>query len=254
MRGGLIVEAIDVGGAIVRIMLLVDDALRAQSLLGALSCNGHMCCEYSDRSVLLKKIRGQIFDLVILDLARYDEICENLTWLRRNFPAIRIPILCICDACSEPEIAHVLECGADDFVLASASDCLILARVNAISRRLLKAVVAGDRMVFGEIDFDLCNKKIFVRGKGVEVTHKEFELALLFFENISKPLSRNYLIDLVWGGATYVQSRTMDTHISKVRRKLGLRPQYGYRLISLYAFGYMLERVGGCESSVSVSS
>eukprot|EP01030_Chromulinospumella_sphaerica_P012013 gene12013-11807_t len=78
--------------------------------------------------------------------------------------------------------------------------------------------------------------------KRVVMTQKEFDLALLLFRNLGKPLSRSHIQETVWGRDTDLPSRTMDTHISRVRSKLALRPEQGFRLTPVYGFGYKLEQ------------
>jgi len=79
----------------------------------------------------------------------------------------------------------------------------------------------------------------------LDVTHKEFALALLFFRNMGRPLSRAYIHEAVWQRDTALPSRTMDTHVSRVRNKLQLKPEHGYRLVPVYSYGYRLEKLGG---------
>ncbi|MCA3848196.1 MAG: winged helix-turn-helix transcriptional regulator, partial [Burkholderia sp.] len=95
--------------------------------------------------------------------------------------------------------------------------------------------------------FDVNLKQAYVGDKAVSLTQKEFELALLLFQHLDRPLSRAHILDLVWKQATDIPSRTMDTHISMLRTKLGLRPENGYRLAPIYGYGYRLERVGQGE-------
>jgi DNA-binding response OmpR family regulator len=81
-------------------------------------------------------------------------------------------------------------------------------------------------------------------GEQIDVTHKEFNLALLFFRNLGRPLSRAYIHESIWVRETAVPSRTMDTHVSRVRNKLRLRPENGFRLVPVYSYGYRLEKLG----------
>src|SRR5262249_61521710 len=80
-------------------------------------------------------------------------------------------------------------------------------------------------------------------GQPIELTQKEFEVAALLFRNIGRLLSRAYLLDSVWGISAEVSTRTVDTHVSQLRNKLGLRPEEGWRLSAVYQHGYRLERV-----------
>ncbi|WP_443115700.1 winged helix-turn-helix domain-containing protein [Herbaspirillum seropedicae] len=75
------------------------------------------------------------------------------------------------------------------------------------------------------------------------LTRKEAELALLFLQNLGRPLSRAFLQEKVWGAEPELPTRTIDTHVSRVRTKLGLQPGHGYRLATVYGYGYQLERL-----------
>jgi len=77
--------------------------------------------------------------------------------------------------------------------------------------------------------------------KVVRLTAKEFELALLFFENLQRPLSRGYILEKIWNNAVDLSTRTLDMHVSKVRTKLDLRPENGHRLQTIFGYGYRLD-------------
>ena len=79
-------------------------------------------------------------------------------------------------------------------------------------------------------------------GQVIEMTQKEFEMAVLLFRNVGRLLSRAYLLDTVWGISADVTTRTVDTHASQLRSKLGLYPEEGWRLSAVYQHGYRLER------------
>jgi DNA-binding response OmpR family regulator len=85
--------------------------------------------------------------------------------------------------------------------------------------------------------------RLMLDGQSIEVTHKEFALALLLFRHLGRPLSRAYIMEAVWSDDAGLSSRTLDTHISRVRSKLRLRPEQGFRLAPVYSYGYQLEQL-----------
>jgi DNA-binding response OmpR family regulator len=96
---------------------------------------------------------------------------------------------------------------------------------------------------FGNYVFESRSGRLTMAGTHIQVTQKEFELALLFFRNLGRPLSRAYILEAVWASEVEIPSRTMDTHVSRVRSKLQLRPENGFRLAPVYSYGYRLEQI-----------
>jgi DNA-binding response OmpR family regulator len=91
-------------------------------------------------------------------------------------------------------------------------------------------------------------------GTPVDLKHREYELAYLLFSRIGELLSRKYLQESVWGGQADVVSRTLDTHVSRLRVKLDLRPENGFRLSSVYSLGYRLESLSGQQVQIHPST
>jgi DNA-binding response OmpR family regulator len=128
-------------------------------------------------------------------------------------------------------------------VVKPVSAGVLLARVGSLLRRAYQINTSAVKEIFEEYEFDLGARHVVVRGTAVAVTQKEFDLALLLFQHLSRPLSRAHILDVIWKRATDIPSRTMDTHVSVLRTKLGLRPENGYRLTPIYGYGYRLERI-----------
>jgi len=96
-------------------------------------------------------------------------------------------------------------------------------------------------LIYGKYCFDLRATALTIDGELVEMTQKEFDLALLLFTNLGKALPRHEIFETVWGRELGFKSRTLDTHIARIRRRLGLTPENGFRLNSIYSFGYRLD-------------
>jgi DNA-binding response OmpR family regulator len=96
----------------------------------------------------------------------------------------------------------------------------------------------------GHYVIEIRSARVSLSGHFIELTRKEFELALLLFRHVGQPLSRTTILDAVWSRESDIPSRTLDTHISRVRNKLQLRPENGFRLAPVYSFGYCLEQTG----------
>ena len=221
-----------------RIAVLVETRAQADYVCRTLSAAGHTCHVFEDGLTLIRQLRNQPFDLLVLD--RYapglagDEV---LRWVRQNLTE-RLPVLFMTKAADAP----VQDADADDYLVKPVSAALLLARVGMLLRGVYEEPLV-EKEVFGEYEFEAAAKRVHVRGSAVTLTHKEFELALLLFKHLSRPLSRSHILDAIWKQAAGIPSRTMDTHVSMLRSKLGLRPENGYRLMPIYGYGYRLERI-----------
>jgi DNA-binding response OmpR family regulator len=141
------------------------------------------------------------------------------------------------------DIVHGLDIGADDYVTKPVNSAVLKSRVEALLRRSYGHATAPKIEAFGDHVFDPMGMSVTVRGTEVELTAKEFGLALLLFRNLNRPLSRAHIMETVWGRNPEIPSRTLDAHVSQIRGRLGLRPENGLRLASVYSFGYRLEQI-----------
>jgi DNA-binding response OmpR family regulator len=118
----------------------------------------------------------------------------------------------------------------------------MLARVGALLRRAYPRK-EETHLSFPPYEFDTQLGAVRINGVAVELTPKEFELATLFFRNIDRLISRLHLQEAVWGRDVELASRSVDTHVSNVRKKLGLRGEHGYRVAAIYNYGYRLKPI-----------
>jgi len=141
-----------------------------------------------------------------------------------------------------------LAAGADDYIIKPVRRGELVTRVQALLRQAYPAYQASEQIRFGSYVFAVRMAKLTVAGKAVELTQKEFDLALLFFRHLGHPLSRATILEAIWPQDDQMASRTLDTHVSRVRSKLGLKPEQGFRLATVYSYGYRLDKtadIGG---------
>jgi DNA-binding response OmpR family regulator len=225
-----------------RIGILEDDPEQCALVHEALSSVGHVCHNFTTGRAIVDALQRQTFDLLALDWEVPEMSGEQvLQWTRQNL-AGHIPVLFMTVRCREGDVVAILNAGADDFVTKPLCAGVLRARVNALLRRAYGFDASVSRTIFGEFEFDLSSRQILHNGIAVPVTQRAFSLALLLFENMGRTLSRAHIRDVVWQQMVDIPSRTMDTHVSWLRSKLGLRPENGYRLAPIYGYGYRLEQ------------
>jgi DNA-binding response OmpR family regulator len=227
-----------------RIAILEDDPALADQMSHALQGAGHGTQLFRTGAALVAALRRDTFDMLVLDWNLPDMSgVDVLGWARDHLESVP-PILFVTSRGDEADIVRALNLGADDYVVKPIKVAELQARVGALLRRSFPAQ-AADYQQFDDIRFDIARQTVLVGGEEVVVTNKEFSLALLLFQNLDRPLSRAYLLDKIWGVSPDLQTRTLDAHVSRIRSKLMLRPEAGYRLAPVYSYGYRLEKFAG---------
>jgi DNA-binding response OmpR family regulator len=171
----------------------------------------------------LKEIQRELPALILLDLnlplMSGFEICRRL---RREEETARVPILILTARTDESDRVLGLQLGADDYVVKPFSMRELVARVHAVLRRTEGEVSASKVFDDGGLFIDYDNFVVQVNGREVRLTRKEFALLRLLSEARGRVLTRDYLLDRVWGLDYYGESRTLDVHIRRIRKKLEL--------------------------------
>ena len=223
-----------------RIGVVDDDETSIAFIAQVLAAGGHSCVPFTRSSDVLPALRDDTFDLLILDwnMPELSGI-EIVSWARANITPSP-PIIMLTSRSDKEDIAAALNAGADDFIVKPESAIVISARVEALLRRS-QVVPQRTEQQFGPYRFDLRNERVSLNDVDVMLTGKEFALALLFFTSLHKPLSRRYIMARVWKSMADLSTRTLDMHVSRIRAKLKLCADNGYRLETVFGYGYRLE-------------
>ena len=227
-----------------RIAVLDNDRSQADLICQVLTSAGHTCHTYDSGKEMLANLRKDSFDMLILDWQVADLGGAEVLRRAKEKMSATTPMMFITNSSAEDDIVSGVSAGADDYMIKPLRRGELVARVQALLRRAYPSQNGAEQLQFGPYIFETRPGRLLMDGTVIDVTHKEFYLALLFFRNIGRPLSRAYIHEAVWIRETAVPSRTMDTHVSRVRNKLQLRPENGFRLVPVYSYGYRLEKLG----------
>jgi two-component system, OmpR family, response regulator RegX3 len=225
------------------IAILEDDADVGGVTKQWLEAAGHQGTLFASSTKLLGDPHLCDFELFILDWVLPDITGLEVLKLLKAQPQIVAPVIFATIRDAEIDVVRALDAGADDFLIKPIRRHELLARIKAVTRRLNRAPIGVDEEVFGSYRFVPSGRQVYAGQQSVDLTAKEFELAMFLFKNSGKLLSRDLLSNTVWGRPVSELSRTIDTHISRIRKKLDLSPENGFRLQPIYNTGYRLERV-----------
>ena len=221
-------------------VLVVDDEPEAVELVEFnLKGAGYEVSTASDGAEALNKARRIQPNLVILDVMMPEidgmEVCKLL---RRDPATSGIPIIMLTAKASEVDRVLGLELGADDYVVKPFSPRELVLRVKKLLDRGKPAESAKEKMVFGDLVIDMPRHAVFWKGKQIELTATEFKLLVTLAQRKGRVQSRDTLLRDVWGYESMIDTRTVDTHMRRLREKLGMAAKYldtlrgvGYRFV-----------------------
>ena len=222
-----------------RILIIEDERDLAELLAFSLNQAGYATTIASDGADGLTKALTELPDLVVLDLMLPGllgtEVCRRL---RQEPTTARVPVLMLTARGEEIDRVVGFEVGADDYVVKPFSVREVVLRVKALLRRSGDALVEVNSLRFGSLTIDTERHRVAVDGHEVELTTLEYKLLLTLAERHGRVQSREGLLQDVWGYHYAGDTRTVDTHITRLRTKLG---RASAMIRTLRGFGYKLE-------------
>jgi phosphate regulon transcriptional regulator PhoB len=223
-----------------RVLIVEDERDIRDLVLFHLEREGFQVSSASSGEEALRQVRHASPDLVLLDLMLPAmgglEVCRKL---RQDPATVALPIVMLTAKGDEVDRVLGLELGADDYIVKPFSPKELLARVRAVLRRAKPASGAA-AIAIGALAIDPGTRTVTVQGASLSLTHKEFELLSALADAQGRVLSREFLLDRVWGysRAGEIESRTVDVHVRRLRVKLG--PE-GRRILTVKSVGYRLD-------------
>ncbi|HVM60644.1 MAG TPA: response regulator [Verrucomicrobiae bacterium] len=209
-------------------ILIVDDEQDVVDLLVYnLQKAGYKTLTARDGAMALQKARDEVPSLIVLDLMlpQMDgtEVCRHL---KADPKTIHIPIIMLTAKAEEVDRVVGLELGADDYVTKPFSPREMALRVKSVLRRVSGKSTPAEVLKFGELTVDIAKHEVTIRGKVVDLTATEFKLLTTLLERRGRVQSRDRLLSDVWGYEGDVDTRTVDTHMRRLREKMGKVADY----------------------------
>jgi DNA-binding response OmpR family regulator len=221
-----------------KILVVEDEGSIALALEDDLRREGYQVEVATDGETASRRARSEQWDLILLDvmLPRKDgfEVCREL-----RHAGLKTPILLLTAKTHEAEKVMGLELGADDYVTKPYSARELRARIKALLRRSDPGT--GEAYRFGDMELDFARCELRRSGNVVELTALEYKLLAAFVRLRGRVLTRQQLLDEVWGSGTFVTERVVDNQVTNLRKKIEPDPEHPRYLINLRGLGYRFD-------------
>jgi len=224
-----------------RILVIEDDPAVQRALRRTFESAGFEVSVAADGAGAMEAFRSAVPRIVILDLRlpgkSGQDICREI---KRE--ASSVPIIVLSAASDVVDKVLLLELGADDYVTKPFSPRELLARVRAALRRLQHASTKADVFSFDDVEVNFTKMELHREGKPIPMTPQEFKMLRFFLNNEERVVSRNELLNEVWGYHNYPTTRTVDTHMLRLRQKLEKDPGDPVHFRTVHGTGYKFVR------------
>jgi DNA-binding response OmpR family regulator len=220
-----------------KILIVEDDAAILCGLSESLNQQHYEIETATDGEEGFKKARKKNVDLIVLDLMlpkmNGEEICRKL-----RDEGVNTPIMILTSKNEEASKVLVLELGADDYVTKPFSLLELQARVKALLRRGTSSAEKVNEFLFGNVKVDFKKHEVVKKGKKVKLTEREFKLLKYLIEHRGEVITRDMLLDQVWGYDSFPTTRTVDNYILSIRHKIEDNPSRPKFILTVHTSGY----------------
>lgn len=222
-----------------KILIIEDEKNMVEGLRFNLEARNYFVIAAPDGETGLEKTVEERPDLIILDLMLPGingyEVCKKL---KESNP--EIPIVMLTAKSQESDIITGLDLGADDYITKPFSVLELLARINALLRRFNSNSSLPDVCHFGDVEVNFRKYEAHKLGKSLKLSPREFEILRYFLERRGEVVSRDELLNQVWGYDSFPYTRTIDAHIAALRKKIEKRPEEPEMIITIHGKGYKM--------------
>ena len=237
-----------------RVLIVEDETTLRETLAYNLEHEGYEVAQSGDGAEALDMARAEPFDLIVLDIMLPN--LDGLSFCRilrkeQATPAPALPkgparsagasVIMLTARGGEVDRIMGLESGADDYIVKPFSLGEFLARVRAVLRRAPMTTARTDRLEAGNLQLDLTARRAYLGENELKLSHKEFDLLATLVRNRGAVLSRDLLVEQVWGYDHIGDDRTVDVHVRWLREKIEVEPSSPQRIVTVRGMGYRFE-------------
>lgn len=220
---------------------VVDSAVKQRTrIIEVLRALQYHCSAFNDLGKFSSDTASH-FDLLVYHWRPTPLFNRSVKALRRQRP--ELPILLVTSHSADTELADWLSDSGTDYLVKPVRARELALRAGLLLRRGHPVNAPAPPLRFGRYTFDPARAHAWQDEQPIALTRKEWALALLLFQHLGRPLSRATIHEALWPKSTELNSRSLDTHIARIRKKFALIPAQGYRLVPVYGYGYQLESV-----------
>jgi len=223
------------------ICILEDDLALSKEVASHLDELGHRTEIFNNGADVIRALKIETFDLFVLDWHVPGSSGVQVLEYIRQARQLQTPVLFLTSRSEEKDLISVFKLGADDYCTKPLKPREFCVRVEALLRRAYPNTQLSNQRTFQNYTFDINTQMVMFENQFIKLSEKEFQLALILFENMDRALARQRLFYEVWGGLTTAPTRTLDVHISWLRKKLDLSATSKSLYIkSIHGYGYRL--------------
>lgn len=224
----------------ITIGLVEDDPVTAQMVAAQLSDAGYDVQVYPTAKAFKRRLGTESVDLAILDWTLPDGTGLELLQQMRAELGAELPVIFLTARESPADVVAGLDAGADDYIVKPARNVELLARVRSALRR--RGPAAPEELDSAPFVVDLRRRTVSRDGADIRLNDREFDLFAYLLRRAGRIVSRDSLLSSVWNTGPGVSTRTVDTYVWRLRKKLGLTADSGWQLVAVYQHGYRLAR------------